>query len=292
MKDHRMHTFGLIILHYLTLEDTESLLEQVYSSDAFHDTLIYVVDNASPDGSGRVLHDTYHGKCRTRVLLLDKNIGFARALNTGITEARRDGCDFVITANSDIVLDLNKEFCATVTTLTEKDSGIALIGPRIVNLDGEDQSPFSLKRPCFNRFKLKLVFTTKIGRVLHFFHFTLYGLLNLLVPCLRLNQMAVKNQDDAYVYALHGCVLIFTPAFFKHLVGFDEGTFLAQEEWIMAEILHQRSLKTFFTRKISICHKEGTSISRANKRSAVRVLMFREKHNYVSRSYLVKKYLL
>ncbi len=287
-----MYRFGLVILNYLTLQDTELLLDRVYASELFNDVMVYVVDNASPDGSGTTLYNKYHGRSRTRIILQDKNVGFARALNTGMGAAREDGCDFVITTNSDIDFDLTGEFKQTVTALFENDADIALIGPRIIDLDGNAQSPFSLERPVFNRVKLRLVFTTGIGRVVHFFHFMLYGVLNLLIPRLDLNRMVEKSSGETCVYAVHGCLLIFTPAFFKCLYGFDEGTFLFQEEWILAEMLYRKKLKTFYTSRISATHKEGASIDRTCKGSSLRKLIFREKHNYASRSYLVKRYLL
>jgi len=64
------------------------------TSDAFE---VLVVDNASVDGSVDGLEQWFPG---VKVLKLDRNYGFSRAVNEGI---RRSNCDYVILLNNDTI---------------------------------------------------------------------------------------------------------------------------------------------------------------------------------------------
>ena len=62
-----------------------------------------------------------------------------------------------------------------------------------------------------------------------------------------------------YIYASHGSFLIFTPTFFKYFDGFDKGTFLYCEEFILAERLREKDLKCWYEDSLNVLYKECQS---------------------------------
>lgn len=77
----------------------------------FPDTLIAVVDDASTDDSVARLSST-----SARILVRERNGGFAAAVNTGLKFLAEAGYEYVLVANSDVVAD--EEKCATIAAVT------------------------------------------------------------------------------------------------------------------------------------------------------------------------------
>ena len=91
-------------------------------------TDVVVVDNASSDGSVEIAHAADPG---VRVVETGTNLGFGTAANRGVAACR---CDYVLILNPDTVVEPG-----TVKALAEaldRDPGLAVVGPRLENLDG------------------------------------------------------------------------------------------------------------------------------------------------------------
>ena len=77
-------------------ECLESLKQQT-----FRDFSVCVVDNGSQDGSDELIEKEFP---EAELIRLDKNYGFARAVNEGI---RRTGSEYVVLLNNDVVVNKN-----------------------------------------------------------------------------------------------------------------------------------------------------------------------------------------
>ncbi|MGI8806258.1 MAG: glycosyltransferase family 2 protein [Acidimicrobiales bacterium] len=89
---------------------------------------VVVVDNASSDGSARVASDA---DPEVSVVETGANLGFGSGANRGVAAASGD---YVLILNPDTVVEPG-----TVKALSEaldRDSGLAVVGPRLENLDG------------------------------------------------------------------------------------------------------------------------------------------------------------
>ena len=95
-KDHIVAKFGFVILHYLAFEATvecvESICHCLGQNNLFE---IVIVDNGSPNKTGKLLETKYKEHSNIHVLLLDNNIGFAKGNNRGFQFAKKQlKCSF------------------------------------------------------------------------------------------------------------------------------------------------------------------------------------------------------
>jgi GT2 family glycosyltransferase len=91
---------------------------------------VTVVDNASNDGSARLVAEKYPG---IRFLALDKNYGFSRANNIGVRDAFARGSEYVLLLNNDTYAA--PDFVAEMLRVMESDSSIAVVCPKIFFAD-------------------------------------------------------------------------------------------------------------------------------------------------------------
>lgn len=93
-----------------------------------------------------------------------------------------------------------------------------------------------------------------------------------------------SNEVD--VFALHGSCLFFTELFFKFYEGFDEGTFLYMEEYILAKMVENYDLKIVYNPKVKILHfEDGSSKISFNNKEYQKF-----RYSYESTIYMLKKY--
>ncbi len=100
-----MNRFCFVILHYQTLNDTiecvDSILTNI-SSPNFH---IIVVDNGSPNKSGRELAGIYKENPKIKVILNEKNLGFTDGNNIGFKYAKQVyDADYIAMINNDTII--------------------------------------------------------------------------------------------------------------------------------------------------------------------------------------------
>jgi GT2 family glycosyltransferase len=90
---------GVVTVTYNSGQVLRPFLECALAQD-HADWVLYVVDNASRDGTRSILGSMPHPSVRT--LLNDANLGVAEGNNQGIRAALADGCDHVLLINNDV----------------------------------------------------------------------------------------------------------------------------------------------------------------------------------------------
>lgn len=255
-----MSLFGFVILHYNTIEDTIECIasiEKNVKDAAYH---IVVVDNNSPNKSGKELSDLYDGRNNVTVILNNENLGFAKGNNVGFKYAKDVlKADFIILLNSDTVL-LENNFESQVELEYEK-SKFAVLGPMIKTPDP----------PYVARMGRKTV-PTKSECVMFILTISLYLFLNIFDFDLCFRRMIAKkgtNNNDINCdriktenVQLHGCFLVFSPEYIKEFDGLNPNTFLYREEELLSLRLKQNGLKSVYYPAIQILHK-GKSATRS-----------------------------
>lgn len=133
-------SLSVVIVNYNTRKLLKGCLESVFKHTKDLDFEVIVVDNASRDGSAKmvrkIIKDGSFGKTRPLIKLIEskKNLGFAGGNNLGIKQARGD---YILLLNSDTLLKENA-FLKMVDYM-DGHPGVSILGPRLLNVDGSHQ---------------------------------------------------------------------------------------------------------------------------------------------------------
>lgn len=252
-----MSFFSFVILHYNSIVDTEECVNSIHDKCFDYNYHIYIVDNASPNGSGKVVFEKYATDEKITVILSENNLGFARGNNLGILQALKDGyADFVIVLNNDTKI-IQEEFCALIQSRFQK-SNFAVLGPTIYTPSGKTSINPGRKYVLQGReldswenfYKRGLSFI-KEGKLIRLK--VLKKIMGFKRRLWSLHRQKFKYSENC---VLHGCCLILSKIFFEKFNGFDPRTFLYFEEEILYAHVAMARLKTVYDPEIEIWHKE------------------------------------
>jgi GT2 family glycosyltransferase len=121
----------IIVLNYCSAEDTLECVEAIRKIGYPHVRLL-VIDNGSPDGSGRRLEKNIPPH---EFIGLSENIGYAGGNNVGLHRALQEGAEYVFIVNPDVRL-LPDSIQAYVDVM-ESDASIGALNPLQVMPDKE-----------------------------------------------------------------------------------------------------------------------------------------------------------
>lgn len=249
---------AIVILNYLNYKDTiecvDSILKNKYAIKG-----VVVVDNGSTNNSFNIISDKYIGNKDIHILKSQKNLGYAKGNNLGISYARkRLSAEFVLVVNNDTVFG-EEDYLDKL--LSKYHKGIGCIGSKIILKNGIEQAEYS---ECISAKD------------------TFWSLVNLR------SQRDGSSFDfccneDGWTYILHGSAILLTPDFFKYYEGFYQGTFLYGEEAILYYMCKCKGIQQLYVPEASIYHKEDqSSIMSFNNDSEIM-----EKYVYQSRKYVL-----
>jgi hypothetical protein len=128
---------SIVILSWNTLDITTDCVESLLKFPPSRPWEVILIDNASSDGSEKILPEKYGSHPNFTVILNEKNLGFTGGNNQGIEVAQGN---ILILLNSDIIL-LDDSIVKTVDFLKSDDKyGVA--GPLLVHDDGTPTTSF------------------------------------------------------------------------------------------------------------------------------------------------------
>ena len=90
--------FTFVILHYYTIEDTVNCVQSIKEIETYGNNVkIVIVDNASPNRTGKLIQEKYIDDPQIHVILSSENLGFANGNNLGFEYAKKQlKSDFII----------------------------------------------------------------------------------------------------------------------------------------------------------------------------------------------------
>lgn len=260
-----MKTIAFVVLHYNVPDITRRCVASIRELDSNVKKKIVIVDNASPDGSGMLLQKEYLQDPDIKVLLNEKNEGFAKGNNTGYRYAREEWeADCIVIINNDIIFE-QKDFILEV----EKDISswekerVGVIGPDIVTVAQQHQNPFrerpyeikDVKTAIRNKRIFLLYFHLK--KILHLDH-KIFILENLFEKRSEKRRNTIRYSGQQYGVVLQGACLIFSPLFVrKEKNAFCPDTFLYGEEDILSFQCRKREYQMLYWPSVSVRHLEG-----------------------------------
>jgi len=235
---------------------------------------IYVIDNASPDGSWGHLESEFASRGWTapgyELIKAKENGGYSAGNNIGIKRALAAGCDQIMIINSDVFLE-NDAIALMSVALRDEDE-IAVIGPAVFDPTGVPthyvRAPLNFhgyianKKP-FNRF---MPTGGKEGR-----H--------------EPRNIEIVGDSELFLFdgMVSGCCFIMKAAVLAKIGLLDENVFLNHEEDILAYKIREAGYRCGFLKSAKVIHHHSSSVS---KRGSA----FERYHRYLSSIYVLKAY--
>ena len=265
--------FGYVILHYQSIEITKKCVDKLLMFSK--DNPIIIVDNCSPNGSGKQLEKMYSKCINITVIINEENQGFAKGNNLGYQYIKRKySLNYVVVMNNDIMIEDN-DFAVIIEQFMEKNE-VDVCGPDMVTLKGNHQNPLQLK-PYTSKYLQRRVRADKIKVLLLRLFWKLYENYK------KTNKIPIRTkQPTVFDCILHGSCIIYGPEYIKREQNaFLPITYMYNEEAILYDYLVHKGYKTGYCSDVTILHMEGVSTSERieNKKKKV---MFRFKNNIKS----------
>ena len=277
---------SVIIVDYKTASRCVQYISDFCDSSDIKDVSFVVVDNTKEPENGHVLikgliskgyttkgsinikcdnlrYQAILSKGGTNVIYVSKgeNLGFARANNLGAMIAHQMfSPEFFLFSNSDIQLPKVLKLSLLVDILNSNEN-CAMVGPKVLGLDGKDQSP---------------------GRYLSIYRRHIIPELlwpvDKLIPGLKyINKDLIQNAGFGQVYRIIGAFMLIKTDRFFEVKGFDENTFLYAEEPILSERFAKQGLTVIYDPEVSIVHEQGVATTNKSLSDIQNLIIKRER---------------
>jgi O-antigen biosynthesis protein len=202
---------------------------------------IFVVDNASDDGSVEMVRTSFPDVC---MIENKENHGFARANNVALARARGR---FLLLINPDTVVQ--EDTFRVMMKFFDEHPDAGLAGCKILNPDG------TIQLPCRRSFPTPWVAFTKVfGLAALFPGSRFFGRYNL----------TYLSPDETYpVDAVSGSFMMLRREVFEKIGGLDEGFFMYGEDLDWCYRVQQSGKKVYYVHSTKIIHFKGESTRRS-----------------------------
>lgn len=228
-----MKKVGIVILNYETYQESINCVNSIklHKLSYVH---IVIVDNASSNDSYKILSEKYKNDSSVHVIKVEKNKGFARGNNIGITYLRKFNINYILLLNSDTII-LEDNYLERMIAICKKDVGV--IGSNVKLLyeceQGGEMEDLTLFSSVFHLVQI-------ICQYYHIY-FPFY-----------------LNKEKRESLRIHGCAILLTPAFFRKYKFLWPYTFMYREEMILSIMMEKAKLKTVIA-DTYIYHLQGRS---------------------------------
>lgn len=233
---------SVIIVNYNVRQFLESALTSVRRALEGIDSEVFVVDNASDDGSAEMVRAKFP---EVRLLENGVNLGFARANNLAL---RLSHGRFLLLLNPDTVVQEDTFRVMLAFFRETSDAGIA--GCRILNPDG------SFQLPCRRSFPTPWVaFTKTFGLSALFPRSQIFGQYNL----------TFLSEEATYpVDAVSGSFMMVRREAYEKVGGLDEDFFMYGEDLDWCYRVMQAGFRVYYVHTTKIIHFKGESTKRSD----------------------------
>jgi len=123
---------GLMVLNHNGKYWLPPLFDSI-RGNGYPSVRIYLVDNGSSDGSAE---STLRSHSDVTVIRMPENLGYGMAYNLAMPRAFADGCEWVIWANNDVLLE--PECLQELDRAVKSDPGIGVAGPAFLSWDSDE----------------------------------------------------------------------------------------------------------------------------------------------------------
>jgi N-acetylglucosaminyl-diphospho-decaprenol L-rhamnosyltransferase len=222
---------AIVIVNYNTLEDCSGCVESILKHGVVDAGAIAVVDNCSPDGSGRRLAAMLPD---VNVVLSQRNGGYAAGVNLGVAAI---DAEFYLVLNPDTRVEENT--IPVALAQFEREPRLGVLGLHLLNSDGSHQD--SARR--FFSFLTILLRRSPLGK------------LKLMRPAL--DEHLMTNYWSGGVFEadwVTGAGFIVRKQAYDQIGGMDEGYFLYLEDTDLCKRIWRAGWKVEAIPSVKITH--------------------------------------
>lgn len=233
---------SVIIVNYNTYDLSKACILSVLKAldYAGFSGEVLVVDNDSPDGSGKRLEEDFSGNDNVEVILNDSNAGFSKANNLAL---KRASGDYLLLLNSDTVVE--EDALAKSVGYLETHPQYGALGCKVLLPDGR------LDAAC------KRSFPTPLSALFHFVK------LDKLFPGSKLfgnyNLTYLDEDSVSDVECITGAFLCISREAYEDIGGLDEDYFMYAEDTDWCYRLVERGYKIVYYPAAEITHYKKAS---------------------------------
>lgn len=233
---------SIIIVNYNVRPFLENALVSLHKAMEGIEGEIFVVDNASDDGSVEMIQSKFP---EVHLLLNAKNLGFAAANNLALYRAQGK---YILLINPDTIVQ--EDTLHKMMDFFDKNPDVGLAGCKILNPDG------TLQLACRRSFPTPWIAFTKIVGLSSLFPNTkMFGRYNL----------TYLNPNETYeVDAVSGSFMFLRREVYKKVGGLDEQFFMYGEDIDWCYRIQQTGWKIFYVHPTQIIHYKGESVKRSD----------------------------
>lgn len=251
---------GFVILHYQAIEETKNCINSIKKNVECEKKII-IVDNASPNKTGKELNEIYSCDDEVEVILLNDNKGFAKGNNVGFAYVKKYKPEYIVVLNSDTLL-LENSFEHHLKE-AYKEYLFDVLGPDIYSTKtNSHQNPqreenYDLNELC--KIRKKLAFKKKYKHLLRL-KYILGGKVK--------ENITEKNFNDIQLgKVLHGSFYVFSKKFIdNHDNCFYNNTFMYFESYLLHYYGKKNNLVFLYYPLIKVVHHEDASTDLSYKK--------------------------
>ena len=262
-------SIAIVILHYndyeLTRQYIRNLEKQCWDNISYK---YIVVDNASPDGSGKKLFEYYKDNEKVDVIILNENVGFSKGNNIGIKRAVDIyNPALIIVSNNDIEIP-DFTFMQKLTCLY-KEINFDVMGPDIYSTRREfHQSPIREQHLSIDELEKLMKKNKRLLYILKVIDkIKVYNLISHIKRKIKGEFQNCKGYDKRQEgVVLQGAFFVLSRGYLEaYPDGLYPETFLYLEEDILDFRVKKKHLKSVYIPDLSVLHFEGVSSIKKHK---------------------------
>ena len=233
---------SVIVVNYNVRQFLENTITSLLRALNGMRSEVFVVDNASDDGSVEMVKAKFPGVC---LIQNKENLGFARANNQALKQAKGK---YLLLLNPDTIVQEDTIHVMLKFFSETPDAGLA--GCKILSPDG------TFQLPCRRSFPTPWVAFTKVFGLSALFPASkLFGKYNL----------TYLSPDETYeVDAVSGSFMMIRREVYEKVGGLDEAFFMYGEDLDWCYRVTEAGFRVYYVHSTKIVHFKGESTRRSN----------------------------
>ncbi len=233
---------SIIIVNYNVKEFLENALISIKKATEGINAEIFVVDNASEDGSVEMVKQKFP---EVKLIANDRNLGFAKANNQALKLAQGK---YILLINPDTVVQ--EDTFKVLISFLESNPDCGMVGCKILNPDG------TLQLACRRSFPTPWVaFTKMLGLSSLFPKSKIFA---------RYNLTYLDPEQVTEVDAVSGSFMMIRREVYEQVGGLDEDFFMYGEDIDWCYRIKKAGWKIYYVPHTQIIHFKGESTKRSN----------------------------